>query len=128
MKQNERHGCLTAWIILMIIANSVTSIVYIFGDTSILENPPFSISKEWLIVIGVLGFANIYFAINLWKLQKWAFWAFGISSLLIFCINIFLGLGFLKSLLGLFGIAFLYGILQIKNNSNKSGWDCMEEE
>ena len=126
MKDNERHGCLTAWIILMIIVNSITSLVYIFGNTSILENPPLSISKEWLIVIGVFGLANIYFAINLWKLQKWSFWAFGISSFLIFSINIFLGLGFLKSLLGLLGIVFLYGILQIKNDSNRSGWDCLK--
>ena len=126
MKDNERHGCLTAWIILMIIVNSITSLVYIFGNTSILENPPLSISKEWLIVIGVFGLANIYFAINLWKLQKWSFWAVGISSFLIFSINIFLGLGFLKSLLGLLGIVFLYGILQIKNDSNRSGWDCLK--
>jgi hypothetical protein len=126
MKQNEKHGCLTAWIILMIIANSVTSLVYIFGDTSILENPPFSISKQWILIIGVLGLANIYFAVNLWKLHKWSFWAFGICSLVIFCINVFLGLGLLKSLLGTLGIVFLYGILQIKNDSNRSGWDCLK--
>ena len=126
MKDNERHGCLTAWIILMIIVNSITSLVYIFGDTSILENPPFSISKQWILIIGVLGLANIYFAVNLWKLHKWSFWAFGISSLIIFCINVFLGLGLLKSLLGTLGIVFLYGILQIKNDSNRSGWDCLK--
>jgi hypothetical protein len=37
-----------------------------------------------------------------------------------------LGLGLLKSLTGTLGIIILYGILQIKNDSNRSGWDCLK--
>ncbi|MFZ4106299.1 hypothetical protein [Flavobacterium sp.] len=126
MKKNERHVCLSSWIILMIIINSVTSMVYIFGNIIILENIRFSISKQWMLIIGILSISNINFAANLWKINKWSFWAFGISTLIVLCINVFLELGLFKSLIGTIGVIFIHGILQIKYNSNNSGLDCLK--
>lgn len=118
-----RHGCLTAWLVLMIIANSGAVIMYLLAGNTIRQNLPNA--APWAIpLLIVLGIINIICAIALFQWKKWGFFGFVVTSAIAFGINLSVGLGIGKSLLGLLGLAILYGVLQI-GNENKA-WNQLE--
>ncbi len=125
MENKERHGCVTAWLILMLVTNSIVAIIYFFARESVTDNLPGNVSESMILLLGLLSISNVGFAILLFRWKRWAFYGFVVTSLGAFLINLDIGLGIGQSLLGLVGIAILYGILQIKKH-NTSAWDHME--
>ncbi len=121
----ERHGCVTTWLIFMIIANSITAILYLFAGDMISQNFPGEISTTTIILLGIMGNINIVFAILLLNWNKIGFWGFLVVSIAGLFINLSLGLGIGQSLLGLIGIIVLFGVLQIKKD-NVSAWDNLD--
>ena len=121
----QRHGCVTAWLILMIILNSLAALLYLFAGDTIAQGMPAGITHSILIVLGVLGIANVIFAVMLYNWKKLGFWGFVITSIGSFIINITSGLSTGQSFVGLVGIAVLYGILQITKD-DVSAWDHLE--
>ena len=115
----SRHGCLTAFLVFMIIANSVTAIIYLFGSDAISRALPDA--PGWVfLVLAVFSVFNLACAIALFKWKKWGFWGFCLSGGFALVINVSIGLGVGRSLSGLIGIAILYGVLHI-GKENK-GW------
>lgn len=125
MEQKQRHGCLTTWIILMMIGNVFSSIAYLVLEPKILEEQGVIMTKEQMIILAFLGVVNLSFAIGLWFWKKWAFYGFAISGVLMFLTNLNLGTDIISASLGLIGIMILFSILQMKNGE-KSGWDNLE--
>nr|WP_299000086.1 hypothetical protein [uncultured Allomuricauda sp.] len=125
MESKQRHGCVTAWLILMIIANSFTSITYLFLGDTVSQNLPTPVSKSMIMTLAFVGIANLIFSIMLFQWKKWAFWGFAATSLIALGINLSIGLGLGTALFGLAGVAILYGILQIKKDGI-SAWDNLE--
>lgn len=123
--EKERHGCVTAWLVLMIILNSLTAVIYLFASDMITANLPGSISTSMVILLGIIGVANVVFAALLLQWKKMAFWGFAATSVITLLINVTHGISVGQSLLGLAGVAILYGVLQIKQN-NVSAWDHLE--
>lgn len=121
----ERHGCVTAWLILIIIANSILGFVYLFTTDQVLSTLPIGSSETLLMIMGILGLGNIVFAILLFQWKKSGFWGYVATSIVALVINLMIGIGIGQSLLGLAGIAILYGVLQIKNN-NVTAWEHLE--
>ncbi len=119
----QRHGCLTALLIVMIVLNAATALFYLVGSAvlrDMLPNAP-----GWLFpVLVVFSLFNLVCAIALLQWKKWAFWGFAATSIVGLVINLSIGLGIGKSLAGLVGLAVLYGTLQI-GNENK-GWPQLE--
>lgn len=114
----QRHGCLTAWLTIMIILNSIISLVYLAsaaGAYSALRLPTFA-----LLLLSLVGIANVACAIALFKWRKAGFYGFIGTSAVAFVVNLSIGLGIVPSLLGLGGAGMLYGVLQIGNE--QSGW------
>ena len=121
--QKQRHGCLTTWLILMIIANSITALMYLLNSQAIRQASPGL--PSWLFpVLIIVCIFNLICTIALFKWQKWGFWGFLGSSITALVINLSIGLGVGKSLVGLIGIAILYAVLNI-GESNK-GWSQLE--
>ena len=123
--QKQRHGCVTAWLIFMIIANSFSAILYLFAGDMIARNFPGGISNTMLLLLAILGIGNVVFSILLFKWMKIGFWGFLLTSIGALFINLIIGLGVIQSLFGLVGIAILYGVLQIKKD-NMSAWDNLD--
>lgn len=123
--EKQRHGCVTAWLILMIIVNSLTSLVNLFASDMITKNLPGNVSTQMVILLGVIGIGNVIFAVLLFQWKKIGFWGFVVSGIAAFIINISIGLDIVQSLLGLVGIAVLYGVFQIKKD-NIPAWDNLE--
>ncbi len=118
----QRHGCLTAWLILSIISNAFTALLYLINlaGSGNLGNIP-----VWaLILLIILSAFNVICAILLFKWKKMGFWGFCISSVLVMIVNLALGLQVYLVLLGIVGVAVLYGVLQI-GKENK-GWPQLE--
>jgi hypothetical protein len=119
----QRHGCLTAWLVLMIIANSLTAIIYLLatgGATTRLSALP--IWALGLLAVGSLF--NVICAIALLRWKIWGFWGFlGVAALAL-VVNVTLGLNIVQIVLGLVGVGVLYGVLQI--GGEKKGWDQLE--
>ena len=122
--QKQRHGCVTAWLVIMIILNSLLAVVYLFASDFITNNLQNS-SKSMILLLGVLGVLNVVFAVMLLKWKKLGFWGFIASSIIVMFINLTIGMGVGQSVFGLVGVAILYGILQIKSN-NVTTWDNLE--
>lgn len=121
----QRHGCVTAWLVLMIIANSLTAIVYLFASDIITKNLSMDVSNSMIILLGILGIGNIVFSVMLFQWKKLGFFGFIITSIGALIVNLSIGLGIAQSLFGLVGIAILYAVLQIKKD-NISAWQNLE--
>jgi hypothetical protein len=122
-QNKKRHVCLTAWLILMIIANALTSLAYLMGSQSIRQQ--FPQAPPWVFtVLGVMALINIVCALALWKWKKWGFYGFVASSLVALAINLMVGVTIYKALFGVIGFVILFGVLQI-GKENK-GWTQLE--
>lgn len=122
--QIARHGCLTAWLILTIAANSLLSLAYVLIYMLMpdkLPNVPF-ISFVVLVVICI---ANAYFSFMLLSWKKNGFYGSIITSIIILIVNINAGLSIGKSLIGLFGILILYVLLKMKKDG-VAAWDYLK--
>ena len=123
MAEKKRHGCLTAWLVLMIVANSVTALLYLVGFNFVKDRLP-NIPNWSILLFAILAAFNVVCAIALFKWKKWGFWGFLINSVIALCVNFYVGLGIGNSLTGMLGIEMLYIILQI-GKENK-GWPQLE--
>ncbi|MCK5707535.1 MAG: hypothetical protein KAI43_07755 [Candidatus Aureabacteria bacterium] len=122
-EQKQRHGCLTALLVLMILANSATVLMYTLGADAIKKSLP-GLPSWALIVMSVFAVFNLVCAVALFKWKKWGFWGFIVSSIVALGVNISIGMGVGSSLFGLVGIAILYGVLHI-GKENK-GWPLLD--
>jgi hypothetical protein len=122
----QRHGCLTALLIFMMVVNAATALVYLFGKEMLqqgLQNMP--AIPDWAFpVLALLGAFNLVCAIALFSWKKWGFYGFALSSVLAFTINLTIGIPMVQALMGFVGLAILYGVLQI-GNGNK-GWPQLD--
>ena len=120
----NRHGCLTAWLVLMIIANSATALMYLLGSGFISQAAP-NIPGWVFPVLIVASLFNLVCAIALFQWKKWGFWGFCASSIVGLVVNLSaVGLGLFQSFSGLLGVLLLYGVLHI-GKENK-GWHQLD--
>jgi hypothetical protein len=124
-KSKERHGCVAAWLIMMIVVNTLGSIGYIFMGEFIYDAFPKGINQVGLIIYAILTSANVVFAVMLFKWMRIGFWGYVGTSILASIMNISLGLGIVQSMLGFVGILALYGVLQIQQK-NLSAWSQLD--
>ena len=115
----QRHGCLTAFLITMLIVNSLTMAVYLVAGGRLMD--AFPSAPNWICYALVAGSAlNVFLTISLFRWKKWAFYAFCVVAGVMFVVNISIGVSLFGSVVGLIGPAALYGVLQI-GKENK-GW------
>ena len=114
----SRHGCLLAYLIVVIIANAAIALLYLVGMA--FKELFSSVDTRALLLLGILSFFNVVCAIALLRWKKWGFWGFCGTSLVALIMNIILGVGILYIIAGLFGVLFLYSVLQI--GKNNKGW------
>ncbi len=121
--EKQRHGCLTAWLVLMVVANSLMAALYLFRGVIIKEN--YSSAPAWAPrALALVGIANVVFSVALLRWKKWGFFGFVVASGVAFVVNLKVGLSVVQAVSGLAGIAILYGALQI-GKENK-GWPQLE--
>ena len=123
LQEKERHGCLTAYLVLAIIANSATALLYLFGAAAIKRSTP-NIPDWAFPVLIVLVLFNLACAIALLRWKKWGFWGLIVSAVVTLGINLTIGLGLSSAIVGLLGVVILYGVLQIGRHNR--GWPQLD--
>ena len=118
----QRHGCVTAWLIYLIIGSSIGAIIYIY---MFLFDQPNGISYPIIVLLGIMCIVNVVSSVLVFQWKKIGFWGFIFTSISGLIINLSIGLGIVTSLLGLVSIAILYGVLQIKKK-NVTTWENLE--
>lgn len=120
-----RHGCVTAWLVIMIAANAIFSIAYLAAGEKVLIIVPQELRPLVAFILIIAGILNIYFASLLLSWKKSGFTGLTVMSVIMFFVNLYMGLGFLTSITGLAGIFIFYIILQITKNGI-SAWEQLE--
>jgi hypothetical protein len=117
----HRHGCLTAFLIAMILANAYITISY---ANTWLKSVNLTSFQMWALLIStVVGLLSILCAILIFRWKKIGFWLYcGLGTLTVI-LNLALGAG-LASFLSLVSLGVLFGVLQI-GSANK-GWPQLE--
>jgi hypothetical protein len=112
----QRHGCLTAWLVLMLIGNAGL-VGFLLAIAAIKQRIP----TGWAFpVSAVIGVMNVVFVVAIFRWKKWGFVGLVLTSILAFVLNLMFGFGIGRSLLGLMGPAILYGVLQL--GKERKGW------
>lgn len=125
MRNKERHGCLTAWLIYLIISSAIISYVCFFKTIVLFQNLPEEYSENVSLIVGSVGILNIFFCYLLFKWIKLGFWGLIATNFIMIIIQLMNGSDLIRPTLGVSCIIMLYFILQRKKN-NISGWDNLE--
>ena len=123
--QKNRHGCLTAFLIFIIVVNSLVALMYLLS-CAVFYHPQPEIPEipVWALAVKCFfSLLNLVFSIALLKLKKWGFWGFLFSSIISLLLNPFKEFGLNRSFevaVVLFSIAVLYSVLHI--GKDNKGW------
>jgi Na+/melibiose symporter-like transporter len=123
--RKSRHIVVMIWLILMIIANCITSFAYFFHADTIAIGFPQLDSTSIFYIIGAFGILNIIATILVLNWKKIGFYCYCISVFVIGIINVYLEVGIASSY-GLLGILILFVILQLKSKNGISAWKNLE--
>ena len=143
-----RHGCLTAWLVLIIIVNSVGALGYLMyllgrdiiyqmlqsqmyqsqmSQSQLLQIQTLLNIPVWVFLVSIVfSIFNLVCAIALFLWKKWGFWGFCASSVVALVLNLSVsssGIGQVISstLISLVLVLVLFGVLHIGSKENK-GW------
>ncbi|MCI2425802.1 hypothetical protein LM599_07445 [Candidatus Acetothermia bacterium] len=128
LKEKQRHGCLTIWLVLLIIGGVLsligTAVMYLVDPQLMRET--FPDAPGWTVyAMGLISLFSFVFAIVLFTWKKWAFWGYVVTSIASAIVSITMGTPAWQWLLGLTGVVILYGVLQI-GGEEKKGWTQLE--
>ena len=119
----QRHGCLTAYLIYLLLSLIGSLLTYSLAGNLVMSQ--FPDSPSWSIPVLITGSViMLCLVVGLFLWKKWAFWGFVVMAIVFFGINMMVGLSVWQALLGLVGAPLLYGVLQI-GKENK-GWPQLE--
>jgi tetratricopeptide (TPR) repeat protein len=128
--QKQRHGCLTAYLVVMIIGQLFSALIYFLGGLIIPLIPTeFAAglmpgTGAGVFILGILGLVNIACAVALLNWKQWGFWGITGTTLIALVINLILGSDISSVASSLISIAILYGVLQI--GTGNKGWPQLE--
>lgn len=107
----DRHGCLTAWLVLMIIANALTALSYVVRILPRTIHSTRSHTPAWALFLLAAGcIANVVFAVALFRWKRWGFFGALITTVLAFALNLKLGIKPAFAMIGFCGIIILYAV------------------
>ncbi len=105
--EKKRGGCLTAWLIFMLIANSLTALYYLVSLAIGEGLPGIPQWAKYILAVGCI--LNIVFAVAILRWKRWGVYGFGFVSIVAFIFNLATGLPIFNPIaaLGLVGIIVL---------------------
>ena len=127
VQQKQRHGCLTAWLVVMIIVLALSLIViplgYLVDPQSMREALP---DVPWALPMAVASsLFYLIFTIALFAWKKWAFWGYVVFTIAGVIMGALMGAAMWELVLSLAFIVVLYAVLHI-GGKEKKGWSQLE--
>lgn len=105
--EKKRGAWLTIFLALMFIVNPITAFTYFTNPEMVLQASP-SMTIGILYVMGIISLMNVAIAAGVWMWKKWAVYGFFAIAVIAFCINVYVGIGIIPSLIGLIGPVIIY--------------------
>ena len=126
ISNKQRHGCLTAYLVVILIMNVGTLAFYMVGKNALQSAdtgvPPI---PDWaFITLVALGIGNIICIGALFRWKIWGFWGIACLAVGALLVNLQLGFSLTEVVSGLSGVVILYFVLNI-GRDNK-GWPQLE--
>ena len=116
-EKKKRHGCLTSWLILMLLASALFIILYLARAGYPQYSPDL---PAWALpVLITIETIQIICTIALFKWKKWGFWGYCIICASAFITNIWLG-AVITAIGTIFDAIILYAVLNI--GKKNTGW------
>ena len=108
---SDRHGCVTTYLVFVIIINSAMALLYLFASEWLRRNG--ANTPDWALwALAGAGVVNVVSAVALLRWKRWGFWLSVASAVAGMVVNVTIGLP--QGIIGaIFGIAVLYGVLHI---------------
>ncbi len=125
MQNKQRHGCLTAWLIYLMLSYSIVSLGLFFNSDSIVQKFQYIKSENLLLIVASIAILNVLFIFMLLKWFKLGFWGLLSTSTLLFIIQIMNSNNILTPIITAIVMLIMYGLLKLKKR-NVSGWDNLE--
>lgn len=125
MQNKQRHGCLTAWLIYLMLSYSLVSLGLFFNSDSIVQKFQYIKSENLLLIVASIAILNVLFIFMLLKWFKLGFWGLLSTSTLLFIIQIMNSNNILTPIITAIVMLIMYGLLKLKKR-NVSGWDNLE--
>ena len=118
----QRHGCLTAWLVFIIIANALAALVVLLAGSNLADTGKFPL---WVFLVQIaVNVAAVAFAIALFEWKKWGFYGFLGIGIIGLVVNLASGGNAVIAISGLVAPAILYAVLQI--GGDRKGWTQLE--
>jgi hypothetical protein len=121
--EKQRHGCVTSLLIFMMMANSASVILYLFATEFISKTLSIQISDSDKIFLSLFQIANFISCILLFQWKKIGFWLYIATNVATVVLSIYQGKGISQLWSALFGVAFLFGVMQIATKNRKTTWE-----
>ncbi len=103
----KRGFWLSAFLILMFIANLFTVYIYFSNPGMIVQAYP-KMTLTILYFMGSVAIVNIILVAGIWTWNKWGIYGFYAVAAIVFCINVYIGLSIVGSLAGLVGTVIIF--------------------
>lgn len=120
--QKSRHGCLTAYLLFLIVTNALAAILLLIGLSK--ANNPDGHPIGWKLIYIGLTSLSLVAALGLWRWRRWGFWLYGFCALLILALEVMAGADRVHILGSVAVLAVLCGVLQI--GGGRRGWTQLE--
>jgi hypothetical protein len=121
--KKQRHGCVTSLLIFMMMANSASVILYLFATEFISKTLSIEISDSDKIFLSLFQIANFISCILLFQWKKIGFWLYIVTNVATVVLSIYQGKGISQLWSALFGVALLFGVMQIATKNRKTTWN-----
>jgi Tol biopolymer transport system component len=117
-QKKVRHGCLTAYLILMIWGG----LAFLYMSYGLIQSQTMPL---WQILFAVsVEISYFIWIIALFKWKEWGFWGWCLTVAALIIYNLIVGDSIIAAFYPLVGLGILYGVLQI-GGENK-GWNQLE--
>jgi hypothetical protein len=105
--EKKRGFLLTFFLVLMFVVNPLTAFTYFTNPEMVLQASP-ELSVGILYFLGIISIVNVAVAAGIWAWKKWAVYGFFGIAAIAFCMNLYVGIGVMPSLIGLIGPIIIY--------------------
>lgn len=117
-----RHGCLTTWLVLVMLVNSALAVLSLLALSAIGVRPGREVSLL-LVLVSILFLAQALFALAIFNWKRWGFWGLCVTNAIGLIANLKNG-DVVHGVLGLGGLAILWWVLQMGDRDK--GWDQLD--
>jgi ribosomal protein L40E len=121
-REKSRHGCLTTWLIFIIIVNAGFAILNLLKRDMLWEEVA---APTWVVIFSVaMAVLTVVCAIALFRWQMWGFILFLFLAIVTCVVDVAVARNILAGIMAFIPVLVLYGVLHIGRKIN--GWDQLE--